>query len=87
MADIMDQVNDVQDVMGRSYGMPDVDESELEAELEALGDDLAFDTDTSYLDAPSVPSREPGVDSISTNTDGVQVDEFGLPKLPQANRL
>ena len=53
--------------MGRSYGMPEVDESELEAELDALGDDLAFDTDTSYLDdavaAPSAPTTVPGQDS------------------------
>ena len=37
---------------------------ELEAELDALGDEIALDDDTSYLDdaisAPSVPGREPG---------------------------
>ena len=41
--------------------MPDVDEDDLEAELDALGEDFALDEDTSYLDdaisAPSVPSR------------------------------
>ena len=36
MADIMEQVNDVQDTMSRTYGMPEVDEDELEAELAAL---------------------------------------------------
>jgi charged multivesicular body protein 5 len=87
MADILEQANEVQDVMSRTYGMPEVDESELEAELEALGDELAIDTDTSYLDSvPSVPSREPGTESLPVNKDGVQVDEFGLPKLPQANK-
>ena len=29
--------------------MPDVDEDELEAELDALGDEIALDDDTSYL--------------------------------------
>ena len=87
LADILEQANEVQDVMGRTYGMPEVDDDELEAELAALGDDLALDTDTSYLDTPNVPSREPGADSIAVSKDGVQVDEFGLPKLPQANRL
>lgn len=88
LADILEQANEVQDVMGRTYGMPEIDDDELEAELEALGDDLALDTDTSYLDTPNVPSREPGAESIAPiNKDGVQVDEFGLPKLPQANRL
>lgn len=41
--------------------MPEVDEDDLEAELDALGEDFALDDDTSYLDdaiaAPSVPSR------------------------------
>lgn len=85
MEDMLDQANEIQDIMGRTYGMPDVDESELEAELEALGDELAGDTDLSYLDnTPSVPSKEPGAESVpaSTNREGVQVDEFGLPKLP-----
>ncbi len=84
LADIMEQAQEVQDVMGRTYGMPEVDESELEAELEALGDELALDTDTSYLDTPAIPSREPGADSLPVNRDGIQVDEFGLPKLPQS---
>ena len=29
--------------------MPDVDEDELEAELDALGDEIALDDDASYL--------------------------------------
>jgi len=83
---MLDQANDVQEALGRSYGVPDVDEAELEAgewecclcnaisfeqpylyantELEALGDELSADTDTSYLDdalqAPSAPTRDPG---------------------------
>ncbi|KAI1306525.1 Charged multivesicular body protein 5 [Halotydeus destructor] len=81
LEDMLDQANDVQEVLGRSYGCPDVDEADLEAELEAYGDDLA-DADTSYLDdaiaAPSVPSRDPG-ESVQ---DGQLVDEFGLPKIP-----
>ena len=67
LEDLMDQSNEVQEIMGRSYGMPEVDDSELEAELDALGDDLAFDTDTTYLDdavaAPSAPTGVPGQDS------------------------
>ena len=30
---MMEQANEVQEVLGRTYGMPDVDESELEAGL------------------------------------------------------
>ena len=66
MEDLMDQSNEVQEIMSRSYGMPEVDDAELEAELSALGDDLAADTDASYLDAanaPAVPSAIPGAES------------------------
>merc|ERR1712111_300385 len=78
--------NEVQEVMGRAYGMPEIDEDDLEAELDALGDDFALDDDTSYLDeankAPDAPLKDPGADSVATNQDGVLVDEFGLPKIP-----
>merc|ERR1719222_377715 len=77
LGDMMEEANEIQESLGRSYGMPEV------------GEDFALDEDTSYLDdaisAPSVPSREPGAASIATNKDGVEVDEFGLPKIPMPN--
>lgn len=49
--------------------MPEIDEDELEAELDALGDDLALDDDTSYLDeaskAPNAQTGVPGADSVT----------------------
>ncbi|XP_023234657.1 charged multivesicular body protein 5-like [Centruroides sculpturatus] len=84
LEDMLDQANEVQEALGRSYGMPEVDDDELEAELDALGDEIALDEDTSYLDdavkAPNAPTKEPGTES--TNEEGVLVDEFGLPKIP-----
>nr|CAG4645836.1 EOG090X0EA1 [Lynceus sp. MCZ IZ 141354] len=84
LADMLEQADEVQEALGRSYGVPDIDEDELDAELEALGDELVADEDTSYLDdamkAPSAPDREPGTESV--NKDGILVDEFGLPKIP-----
>lgn len=63
----MDQANEVQETLGRSYGMPEVDDDELEAELDALGDEIGFE-DSSYLDdaigAPSAPTSEPGAESM-----------------------
>ena len=86
LADMLEDANEVQEVMGRTYGMPEIDEDDLEAELDALGDDFALDEDTSYLDeankAPDAPEKEPGADSVATDKDGVMVDEFGLPKIP-----
>lgn len=85
MADMLEIANEVQDTLGRTYGMPDdIDEADLDAELEALGDDLALDEDTSYLDEVPAPSDTiPGEqDAAGAKTqDGVQVDEFGLPVL------
>nr|CAG4638757.1 EOG090X0EA1 [Cyclestheria hislopi] len=84
LADLLEQADEVQESLGRSYGVPDIDEDELEAELEALGDDLIADEDSTYLDdamkAPAAPDKEPGTESV--NKDGVLVDEFGLPKIP-----
>lgn len=85
MADMLEQADEVQEAMGRTYGMPEIDDDDLQAELDALGDEIALDDDTSYLDdvvkAPAAPDKEPGADSV-TNKDGILVDEFGLPQIP-----
>ena len=69
MADMLEQADEVQEALGRSYGTPELDDDELEAELDALGDDLALDDDLSYLDeaskAPEIPGTEPGAASVS----------------------
>jgi len=88
MEDMLDQANEVQEALGRTYGMPEIDDADLDAELDALGDDMFLEDDTAYLDeassAPAVPGTMPGeTDTSSSKTkDGVQVDEFGLPELP-----
>lgn len=64
MEDMMADANEVQEALGRTYGVPDVDESELEAELEALGDELHQETDTSFLDEVTAPMAVPSVPSI-----------------------
>lgn len=90
LADMLEQADEVQDALGRTYGMPEIDDDELQAELDALGDEIALDDDTSYLDdvvkAPAAPDKEPGADSVLMpgikNKDGILVDEFGLPTIP-----
>ena len=45
MQDLMEAGNDIQEAMGRSYDVPeDVDEAELDAELEALGEEADFES-------------------------------------------
>lgn len=72
MADILELSEEVQGALGRSYNMPDVDEDELEAELDALGDEIALDDDSSYLDdavrAPNAPDKEPARPDSIRNT-------------------
>ncbi|XP_062849176.1 charged multivesicular body protein 5 [Trichomycterus rosablanca] len=84
MEDMMEDANEVQEALSRSYGTPDIDEDDLEAELDALGDEFLLDNDSSYLDeaasAPAIPDGVPGEKSV--NRDGVLVDEFGLPQIP-----
>ena len=44
MADLMEMGNDINESISRAYDVPeDVDEAELDAELEALGEDMMFE--------------------------------------------
>ncbi|CCD64086.1 Charged multivesicular body protein 5 [Caenorhabditis elegans] len=83
MEDMLDMNNEIQEAMSRQYDTPDIDEADLEAELAMLGDELDIgESDTNYLDealaAPTVPSDKPK----TRVAEGLEVDEFGLPKLP-----
>lgn len=54
MADLMDMGNDIQESISRSYDVPeDVDEAELDAELEALGEDVEFGETYGESEMPS----------------------------------
>jgi charged multivesicular body protein 5 len=76
MADLIEQSNDLSEIMGRSYNVPeDVDEAELEAELEALGDEFEMEESLakegeggipSYLEDVTAPKGELG-DSLPAN--------------------
>lgn len=79
---MLEQADEVQEALGRSYGTPDLDEDDLQAELDALGDEMLMDDDNTFLDeaikAPNAPSKEPGAETVK---DGLPVDEFGLPQM------
>ncbi|ORZ25408.1 Snf7 family, partial [Absidia repens] len=67
MEDLLAQAGEVQETLGRSYNLPDdVDEDDLEAELDALGDELNFEDEEipSYLqedpaDLPKASETDP----------------------------
>jgi charged multivesicular body protein 5 len=80
MAELMDETNAMQEIMGQMYGAPEVDESELEAELACL-DDLNFEDDSIFNDVPAVPSG-----NLEEPAEAAKVpageDDYGLPALP-----
>ncbi|RZC32808.1 Snf7 domain containing protein [Asbolus verrucosus] len=86
LADLMEQADEVQEALGRNYNTPELDEDDLAAELDALGDEIALDDDTSYLDdvlkAPEAPKNKPEATTDKNKVDGIPVDEFGLPQIP-----
>ncbi len=82
LADMMEDVNDVQDVLGQSYGIgDDIDDADLDAELDALGDDFDdvadADSTPAYLQ-PADPSLMPD-QPTDAPVQADDVDEFGLP--------
>ncbi|MCJ1314655.1 hypothetical protein MMC25_008337 [Agyrium rufum] len=61
MADLMEMGNEIQESLGRAYDVPeDVDEAELDAELEALGEDVEFEQAMGEGEVPSFMRDEVG---------------------------
>jgi len=80
MEDLMEDANEIQEVISRSYDTDVIDENDLEAELAALGDEVYEpEAEPSYLteSAPSVPN-----DPIAQKNSTTELDEFGLPAVP-----
>lgn len=83
LADMLEQADEIQEALGRTYNTPEIDEDELAAELDALGDEMALDDDTSYLDdvlkAPEAPSNKPEKPEAAKNK--VIISTTGVTKL------
>ncbi|GMM36536.1 Vps60 protein [Saccharomycopsis crataegensis] len=75
MLDLIEKGNEIQETLGSSYSLPDdVSESELDAELEALGDEVQYEQKNG-LDLPSYLPAE-------TNTIPKFIDEEAEQKEP-----
>ena len=83
LADLMEDSEEINEIMGRSYGLPDdVDEDDLDAELEGL-DDLDLEDEEGEEDA--VPDYLKSSSMPSAPTADVEgQDEYGLPSAPTA---
>jgi len=69
MEDLLEQANEVQEMLGRSYAVPDeVDEADLQAELDALSE-FGAEEEASYLD---------DVTTKPTYIDTTLLEEHGL---------
>lgn len=83
MEDLMEQANEIQEALGRSYGTPDdIDEADLEAELDALESEGMFeDASPSYLEESTAPTYI-DTPAIMPSQPAQELDEFGLPEAP-----
>ena len=89
LADMMEDMNEVQDALGRSYGIgDDVDEADLDAELACLDDELGMDelgledSTPAYLqpaDPGALPEQPTNLPPAPDANPAAAVDEFGLP--------
>lgn len=87
--DLLEDANEVQEILGRSYGInDDIEDADLDAELDALADELegeeleVEDAKPAYLQPSSLPvqpNTAPISPSAATSTPAQAVDEYGLP--------
>merc|ERR1712137_292636 len=74
MAELMEENDMIQEAMSRSFSTPeDLDENELEAELDALGDELLMGEDEEQLPSYLMESSIP--DSLPATEDSVEVSQ------------
>jgi charged multivesicular body protein 5 len=80
MAELMDDFNEINEALGQNFSTPeDLDEADLDAELEMLGDELEEleeESTPSYL-LPATPNVTPGEKDA----------ELGLPSAPIGQKL
>ena len=92
LAEMMEDMNEVQDILGRNYALPDdIDEADLESELAGLEDELEGTAETdfdstsatpSYLQPASLPEQPTTVPAAPAAPADAATDEFGLPVAP-----
>jgi charged multivesicular body protein 5 len=86
MAELMEDFNEINEALGQNYATPDLDEADLDAELEMLGDELEDelqleDAVPSYLQGP-LPAQPTDVPGSKMPAEEEAVDEYGLPAAP-----
>lgn len=92
MMDLMDESTEIQEILGRSYNVPDdIDEDDLMGELEALEADMGTETESSAVPSYLLPEPEldlpaaPTSQAAASHQNAQLEDEFGLPTVPRAS--
>merc|ERR1711997_57971 len=81
--DLQDDANEINDILGEAWGMDDFDEDDLMDELDGLDDELD-DLDMNEDEVPSyMVSANAAANKNDMQQDDAQVDEYGLPKVPE----
>ncbi|GMH88531.1 hypothetical protein TL16_g11183, partial [Triparma laevis f. inornata] len=83
LADMMEDMSEINEAMGRSYACPDdIDEGDLEAELDLLGEEL--EAEELEMESGAAPSYLQPENMPETPAGGLEEenkeDEFGLPQ-------
>jgi len=81
MTDLMDDANEINDVLGQAWGMEDFDENELLDELDGLDAELDLDADEDAI--PSYMVSASSAAKKKESNEDADVDEYGLPKVPE----
>lgn len=82
MLDLIDQSNEIQAALGRSYDVPDdISEGELDAELQALGDELDMDSE---LNGEQLPSYLTDTADVETKLPSFLEDQAAKTEEPAA---
>eukprot|EP01084_Bolivina_argentea_P025399 47223_1 len=84
MQDLMEDANEINDILGEAWGMDDFDEDDLMDELDGLDDELD-DLDMNEDEVPSymVSANAAANKNQLNDKDSGNVDEYGLPKVPE----
>lgn len=93
MMDLVDYSSEIQETLGRSYGVPDdLDEEELMGELDALEADMGLETESdgmpSYLQDDKEPEMESDINLPAAPSGHAQpqaADEYGFPTVPRTS--
>merc|ERR1712112_342833 len=59
MADMFEDMEEINELMGRNYACPDMDDGELDAEFESMEQELAMEAEMAMMGGGEIPAYVP----------------------------